>query len=60
MILHNVHDARDKVISAVYNLEAELKSITSLYNKLQRDLELHTIGYTCSTDNNICSSSSSS
>ncbi len=58
----NVHDARDKVIAAVSHLELELKSITSLYNKLQRDLELRTLGYTCScnSNNNICSSSNSS
>ncbi|GBC73125.1 hypothetical protein HRbin04_00521 [archaeon HR04] len=55
----NVYDARDKVVSAVSHLELELKSITSLYNKLQRDLELRTLGYTCScnSNNNICSSS---
>lgn len=46
MILNrNMYDARDKVVSAVSHLEMELKAINSLYNKLQRDLELHTIGY---------------
>ncbi|MCS6767899.1 MAG: hypothetical protein RMJ59_01670 [Candidatus Nitrosocaldus sp.] len=46
MILNrNMHDARDRVLSAVSHLETELKAINSLYNKMQRDLELRTIGY---------------
>ncbi|MEM4398328.1 MAG: hypothetical protein QXV18_00770 [Candidatus Nitrosocaldus sp.] len=53
MILNrNMYDARDKVISAVSHLEMELKAINSLYNKIQRDLELHTIGYPTKHSNN--------
>ncbi|MEM3034330.1 MAG: hypothetical protein QXL23_01700 [Candidatus Nitrosocaldus sp.] len=53
MILNrNMYDARDKVISAVSHLEMELKAINSLYNKIQRDLELHTIGYPTKYSNN--------
>ncbi len=55
----NMHNTRDKVVSAVANLEMELKAINSLYNKLQRDLELHTIGYTTKYSNYSGSSSSS-
>lgn len=54
MILNrNMHDSREKVVSALSHLEMELKSINSLYNRLQRDLEVHTIGYpsmNCSSD----------
>ncbi|MFN4337222.1 MAG: hypothetical protein ACK4FV_06555 [Candidatus Nitrosocaldus sp.] len=46
IVNRNMYNARDKVVSAVAHLEMELKAINSLYNKLQRDLELHTIGYT--------------